>query len=188
MKKLLYILILISFSMFSQTESFDGTILETYWSTTGIFLTVQKKSNGEVIQIQTPEYLRYQWKFTVQDGTTNLLPPPLHITDQWASETTTVDGAIFFVHCSEPTTVRLFMREHRWDETDQFWYEQALPSLLQKHSIVIPNAFNLGINWAWDWYVIVTNESGQSFQSPVYIYKNKEVDEQILRDNEPNQG
>ena len=188
MKKLLYILLLISFSMFSQTESFDGDILEIHWATTGIFLTVQKTDNGEIIKIKTPTYLRYQQKFTVENNDTNVFPPPLHITDQWASENSTTDGAVFFVDCSEPVSIVLFMREHRWDGTKQFWYEQGLPTAREHHAIVIPNNFNLGRNWSWDWYVVITNSESETFTSPIHIYKNKEVDEQILRDNEPNQG
>ncbi len=174
MKKILYILLLLSFSLFSQTETFDGEIKEVHFSNTGITLTVEKES-GELVTLKTPTYIRYQQKFRTENDN-NLIPPPLHVTDVWTvGNKKKTDGTnepyLLYVDCSEPATLTIYLREHRWDGyddpdyagTEEPWSEDVISSLKEHHVLGLPR-HNLGRNWAWDLIVKITNSNGDTSQ------------------------
>ena len=171
MKKILYILVLLSFNLFSQIETFDGEITEVVFSVTQPIKLVVKKESGEMVTLVTPTYIRYQQKFRTENGN-NLIPPPLHVTDVWTvGDRKKTDGTnepyLLYVDCSESSKLTIFLREHRWDGyddpdvsgTEEPYSKDEFTSFKEHHVYGLPR-HELGRNWAWDMIVRITNSNG----------------------------
>ena len=97
-----------------------GKITEVDYTGPRIYINVLNDSTGVTTRIVTPKYIRGQKEFYIKNDSSNVMPPPLHVTNFWIAD------SIMYVEASEPVMVTLYNRNHKWKGTGVPWGKREL--------------------------------------------------------------